>query len=180
MASSFSIEFIFGNLNDGLRSELRSFWALNQTAFQAELQGFRSGLAQNRLLEPKGLMKRQPAAIARDQGGEIIGIVFLALRELNAGLDLGTHAYFQRMYILPRERNARLANQLYLAFLAGFDNALELRDHRARYLLSENINVGLQSASMRRYFARHGFRILGSNQFGSEVWIRKLETLFVF
>ncbi len=125
-------------------------------------------------------ISRQPAAISRDQSGAIDGIVFVVLRELESSLDLGSHAYFQRMYIIPKSRYLRLANQLFKTFLQGFDLDTEKRDHRAKVLLAENINPGLQKASMRRYFARLGFQMLGGNQLGGEIWVRKLKTRFSF
>ena len=91
------------------------------------------------------------------------------------------------MYITPIARHLtinlsyqRLANQLFKAFLEGFDREVEKRDHRAKVLLSENINPGLQRASMRRYFSRLGFQLLGGNKLGGEVWCKKLETRFCF
>ena len=150
--------------------------------YQEELKSFRAALSNNQ--KRMGLLKkpisRQPAAISRDQSGEINGIVFVVLRELEASRDLGSHAYFQRMYIIPGYRQPRLANQLFKAFLEGFDREVEKRDHRAKVLLAENINPGLQKASMRRYFARLGFQMLGGNQLGGEIWARKLKTHFSF
>ena len=84
------------------------------------------------------------------------------------------------MYIIPESRHPRLANQLFRTFLHGFDREVEKRDHRAKVLLSENINPGLQKASMRRYFARLGFQMLGGNELGGEIWERKLITYFPF
>jgi hypothetical protein len=84
------------------------------------------------------------------------------------------------MYIIPGYRQPRLANQLFRAFLEGFDREVEKRDHRAKVLLAENINPRLQKASMRRYFARLGFQMLGGNQLGGEIWARKLKTHFSF
>ena len=107
-------------------------------------------------------------------------IVSVALREIEDSLDLGTHAYFLRMYIKPDVRQPRLANQLFKAFLISFERDAEKRDHRAKVLLSENINPGLQKASMRRYFARLGFQMLGANQHGNEIWSRRLKTHFSF
>ena len=129
---------------------------------------------------PKKTISRQPAAISRDQSGLIDGVVFVVLQELDNSIGLGSHAYFQRMYIIPKSRQPRLANQLFRAFLQGFDREAEKRDHRAKVLLSENINPGLQKASMRRYFARLGFQMLGGNQLGGEIWVRKLKTHFSF
>ena len=176
------IEFVFGEVNNQLKRELRAFWSQHGNAYQEELKSFRATLSNNQ--KRMGLLKkpisRQPAAISRDQSGEINGIVFVVLRELEASRDLGSHAYFQRMYIIPGYRQPRLANQLFRAFLQGFDRDTEKRDHRAKVLLSENINPGLQKASMRRYFARLGFQMLGGNQLGGEIWVRKLKTHFSF
>ena len=178
------IEFVFGEVNDQLKRELRAFWSQHGNAYQEELRSFRIASRDSHGLEQIDLLKkpisRQPAAISRDQSGAINGIVFVVLRELEASLDLGSHAYFQRMYIIPGYRQPRLANQLFRAFLQGFDREVEKRDHRAKVLLSENINPGLQKASMRRYFARLGFQMLGGNQLGGEIWVRKLKTHFSF
>ncbi len=176
------IEFVFGEVNNQLKRELRSFWSQHGNAYQEEMKSFRAETANNQrsmdlLKKP---ISRQPAAISRDQSGEINGIVFVVLRELETSLGLGSHAYFQRMYIIPESRNPRLANQLFKAFLQGFDREVEKRDHRAKVLLSENINPRLQKASMRRYFARLGFQMLGGNQLGGEIWVRKLKTHFSF
>ena len=181
------IEFVFGEVNDQLRRELRAFWGQHSNAYQEELRSFRVASGQVHALErmdgSKKPISRQPAAIARDHSGNVNGIVFVVLRELDDSLELGTHAYFQRMYITPIARNAfqqRLANQLFRTFLQGFDREVEKRDHRAKVLLAENINPGLQKASMRRYFARLGFQMLGGNQLGGEIWVRRLKTHFSF
>ena len=176
------IKFVFGEVNNQLKRELRAFWSQHGKEYQEELKSFRAALSNNQ--KRMGLLKkpisRQPAAISRDQSGEINGIVFVVLRELEASRDLGSHAYFQRMYIIPGYRQPRLANQLFRTFLQGFDREVEKRDHRAKVLLAENINPGLQKASMRRYFARLGFQMLGGNQLGGEIWARKLKTHFSF
>ena len=181
------IEFVFAQVNDQLKGELKAFWKQHGKAYQEELMNFRiaskNGHDSNQMDLLKKPISRQPSAVSRDQSGAINGIVFVVLRELDESLGLGTHAYFQRMYITPTARrlySQRLANQLFKAFLQGFDRAVEQRDHRAKFLLAENINPGLQKASMRRYFARLGFQMLGSNQLGGEVWSKKLETRFCF
>ena len=129
---------------------------------------------------PKKTISRQPAAISRDQSGLIDGVVFVVLQELDNSIELGSHAYFQRMYIIPESRRFGLTNRLFRVFLQGFDRAAEKRDHRANVLLAENINPGLQKAPMRRYFSRLGFQMLGGNQLGGEIWVRKLKTYFSF
>ena len=178
------IEFVFGEVNDQLKRELKAFWSQHGNAYQEELRSFKIASRNSEGLKQMNLLKkpisRQPAVISRDQTGAIDGIAFVVLRELETSLDLGSHAYFQRMYIIPESRRFGLANQLFKAFLEGFDREVEKRDHRAKVLLSENINPGLQKASMRRYFARLGFQMLGANQLGGEIWVRNLKTHFSF
>ena len=183
MMCEFSVEYVFGSLDKALAAELIDFWNLNQASYQAELKSFRSygDLSEiEPLLSKQKVLRRQPGAIARNQEGSIIGVVFVVLRELESHLNLGSHAYFQRMYVLPQARSYRLANQLYKKFLEGFISSVESRDHRASTLMAENINLGLQKGSVRRYFARLGFKMLGSNQLGGEVWLLKLQTQFIF
>ena len=176
------IEFVFGQVNNQLRSELKAFWKQNNKSYQDELKSFRSEFAKNRksMGPPKKTISRQPAAISRDQSGLIDGVVFVVLQELDNSIGLGSHAYFQRMYIIPESRRFGLTNRLFRVFLQGFDRAAEKRDHRAKILMAENINPGLQKASMRRYFARLGFQMFGGNQLGGEIWARKLKTHFSF
>ena len=179
----FSVEYVFGSVDKALAAELFDFWNLNQASYQAELKSFRlhGDLSEiEPLFVKQKVLKRQPGAIARNQEGSIIGVVFVVLRELESHLNLGSHAYFQRMYVLPQARSYRLANQLYKKFLEGFISSVELRDHRASTLMAENINLGLQKGSVRRYFARLGFKMLGSNQLGGEVWLLKLRNQFIF
>ena len=179
----FSVEYVFGSVDKALAAELFDFWNLNQASYQAELKSFTShgDLSEiEPLLSKQKVLRRQPGAIARNQEGSIIGVVFVVLRELESHLNLGSHAYFQRMYVLPQARSYRLVNQLYKKFLEGFISSVELRDHRASTLMAENINLGLQKGSVRRYFARLGFKMLGSNQLGGEVWLLKLRNQFIF
>ena len=178
------IEFVFGEVSDHLRSELKVFWKQHGQAYQEELRSFRVGSSHSHALQPadppKKPLLRQPAAVSRDQSGVINGIMFVVLRELDDSLGLGSHAYFQRMYIVPESRHYGLTNRLFREFLQGFDREAERRDHRAKVLLAENINPGLQKAPMRRYFARLGFQMLGGNQLGGEIWVRRLTTHFSF
>ena len=177
------IEFVFGEVNDQLRSELKVFWKQHGQAYQEELRSFSlvsSSHAAQRFDPLKKPVLHQPAAISRDQSGVINGIMFVVLRELDDSLGLGSHAYFQRMYIVSESRQFRLMNRLFRVFLQGFDREVEKRDHRAKVLLSENINPALQKPPMRRYFARLGFQMLGVNRLGGEIWVRRLDTHFSF
>ena len=91
------IEFVFGEVTDQLRSELKAFWKQHGQAYQEELRSFRLASSSNRLQHFDRLNKpllRQPAAVSRDQSGVINGIMFVVLRELDDSLGLGSHAYF--------------------------------------------------------------------------------------
>ena len=176
------IDFVFGSVGPQLKQELRDFWSQHGATYRQQLRSFREQLAApgGRVVAAKPPASRQPAAISRDQAGMINGIVFVGFRELEGSLGLGSHGYFQRMFILPESRDAKLANQLYRVFLDGFDQASAQRDHRARFLLADNINPGLKKAFMRRYFTRLGFRMLGRGQSEGEVWARPLPIRFEF
>ena len=98
------IEFVFGQVNDQLKGELKAFWKQHGTDYLEELRSFRIASRNGRgVVEQMDLLSkpisRQPAAISRDQSGAINGIVFVILRELEDLLELGSHAYFIRMYI---------------------------------------------------------------------------------
>ena len=175
-------ECVLGRVDDLLKSELQEFWRKHQEPFQAELNSFRALYVGSELLfnQSDRLLSRDPAAIARDEAGSIIGIVYVALRKIDPSLNLGTHAYFQQMYIVPGSRCCKLANRLFRLFLYEFDKAANWRDHRAKVLFAENVNPGLRKSSMRRYFARLGFRMLGANRLGGEVWFRGLQVRFLF
>ena len=175
-------ECVLGRVDDQLRSELQAFWRQHQEPFQAELKSFRALHDGSAALfsQLDRTLSRHPVVIARDEAGSIIGVVSVALREIDSSLNLGTHAYFQRMYIVPGSRCSKLANRMFRLFLREFDSAVEWRDHRAEVLLAENVNPGLQRPFMRRYFARLEFHMLGVNQFGGEVWLRRILVRFVF
>ena len=184
MSSNGEPEFVFAHRRAELRQEMAEFWASHQPRYREEMRSFRTnadpaaGTSQQAdALQP---LRRQVAAISRDHQGAITGVVWVALRELEADWNLGSHAYFQRMYVVPSARSLRSSLQLYRVFLQGFQASAATRDHRATVLLAENVNPGLQVAALRRLFARHGFQLLGSNQLGGEVWCLPLATTFVF
>jgi len=176
------IEFIFGRVDDALKAELQAFWAKYGDTYRAEVKAFAAVSVNSDLpLKPSQRpLRRQPGAIARSEREDIIGIAFVFLREVSDETMLGTHVYFQRMYIVPEARNLKLVNRLFKAFLNGFERAAESRDYRAKALMSVNNNPGLKIAYVRRYFVRLGFRLLGDNKFGNEVWTKELQTRFVF
>ena len=180
------IEFVFGRQTPELNRALADFWATYQQSYQQEISSFRSSAQSKRNLSSRPSLtvnrqiKRRPAAISRDNNGAINGLVFVILKELDGSLELGSHAYFQRMYIPRQFRDARLANQLFTCFIDGFDQAIKERDYRAKILLSENVNPKLQNIAERRYFSRVGFKMLGGNDLGGEIWIRPLKTAFYF
>ena len=59
------IEFVFGEMNDQLKRELRAFWKQNVNAYQEELKSFRTTFENNqkRMILIKKALSIQPAAI---------------------------------------------------------------------------------------------------------------------
>ena len=132
----------------------------------------------NKSLKPGNVtsLKREPAAIAKDALGSILGIVFVTLTKVESTPSKNEYVYFQRMYTHNSQRCISLSSQLYKSFLKNFKKAISKRDPRAHYLMAENANPGLRTPSMRRYFFRLGFRMLGTNHLGYEIWQLPLET----
>jgi hypothetical protein len=184
MTTSGEPEFVFAHRRAELRQELADFWTTHQSRYSEEMRGFRINPdpadGASRQVGAQQPLRRQVAAINRDHQGTITGVVWVALRELEADWNLGTHAYFQRMYVVPSARCLRSSLQLYRVFLQGIQASAATRDHRATVLLAENVNPGLQVAALRRLFARNGFQLMGRNRLGSEVWCLPLATTFVF
>lgn len=177
-------EFVFGHKRADLKRELSEFWAVHRSLYGQDLQKFRSKHGLHSMQEAEqsiqSPLRRQVAAITRDRHGMIVGIAWVVLHELPADLGLGSCAYFQRMYVKAEARSYRTTHRLFMIFLDGFQACSAIRDHRAGVLLSENMNPGLHTVSVRRYLARRGFRLLGGNQVGSEVWLMRLNTHFAF
>ena len=177
--SELVIEYIFGQNNYSLRPLLNSFWIDNISAYRQEIdvhQRKENGVKVNS--RSPSLLSRKPAATIRDRSGELVGVVFVELRSLFAELNLGTHAYFQRMYIIDSLRNASLAYRLNQTFLEGFVPAKRPRDHRANNLIVEISNPRLQNSYIRKYLNRLGFRMLGTNTLNEEIWHLALDTTY--
>ena len=173
---------MFGRGDDAFRGELQAFWAKIREPLRVEMKHFASIFDRDGVLlrSSQRPLRRQAGAIARDDGGTIIGIVFVLLREVAGELHLGTHAYSQRIYIVPTARNIKLMNRLFNEFLVGFEASMEQRDHRAKALISINNNSCLKTAYMRRYFTLRGFRLLVPTKHSNEIWVKSLQTRFLF
>ncbi|KZR69411.1 hypothetical protein PMIT1313_01097 [Prochlorococcus marinus str. MIT 1313] len=177
--SDFVVQYIFGGVDNSLKKDIKCFWEDNISAYKLETN---EHVVESKRTNSKAKvgppLRRQPAAIARNRSGEVVGIVVVVLRQLDSELNLGTHAYFQRMYVSKNSRSARLAYRLYQDFLQGFIAAKDSRDHRARYLMAENRNPRLRNSFIRKYFTKLGFRMLGSNDIDSEIWSLQLITSY--
>lgn len=177
-----SVEFVFGKKNPNLKSELNLFWKQVGKSYNQEMTEHKNSTAFSNqpiiTVNPSTVtsLKREPAAIAKDEKECIVGIVFVSLAKVEIDSNNSEYVYFQRMFTLSQKRQFRISNQLYSAFVMDFKKAINERDPRAKYLMAENANPGLRRPSMRRYFFRHGFRMMGTNHLGYEIWRMKLET----
>ncbi|WP_036913534.1 MULTISPECIES: hypothetical protein [unclassified Prochlorococcus] len=174
------VEFVFGRASAQLFEELSTFWQKHQASIQQEIRGGGIVDKSSKTGEKKrGAPRRQPAVIARDASGLIVGIAFVLLRRLDGSKNLGSHAYIYRMYIVKSCRSARLANRMCQNFVDNFLAASVDRDHRCSYLISKNINPRLKNSFIRKYFIKLGFRMLGIDDDGFEVWCLPLKTTYV-
>ena len=176
----FRIKFVFRSIDDHLKSHLEIFWQENRQEYQQEMEMHRNKINHSQTKpQQKKALSRQPAAIAFDRSGKIVGIIFVLLRELDESLKLGSHAYFCRIYVCKNWRYCKLTNKLVQVFIKNFSTRSDLRDHRASYLIAENINIKLHNSFMRKYFIKLGFQMLGTNHISSEIWSLKLKTSYV-
>lgn len=177
-----SIEFIFRERDSNLSKEINLFWSKFNKSYEKEMSSHQQSTQMERTtntsLKPGNItsLKREAAAVAKDQNGSILGIVSVTLTKIESASNSSEYVYFQRMYTHNPQRHFSLSNQLYTSFLKNFKKAINERDPRAHYLMAENANPGLRTPSMRRYFFRLGFRMLGTNHLGYEIWRLPLET----
>ena len=178
-----TIEFVFGKKDPELTHKINHFWGQFRKSYTQEMNEHMQSTSIsnqfNKSLKPGNVtsLKREPAAIAKDALGSILGIVFVTLTKVESTPSKNEYVYFQRMYTQDQKRHFRISNQLYTSFLTSFKEAINERDPRARYLMAENANPGLRRPSMRRYFFRLGFRMLGTNHLGYEIWRLPLKTI---
>ena len=177
-----SIEFIFGEKESNLSREINLFWSKFSKSYAEEMSSHQRSTQMKRTTHTSAkpgnitFLKKEAAAVAKDQNGAILGIVSVALTKIESPSNSSEYVYFQRMYTHNSQRCISLSSQLYKSFLKNFKKAISKRDPRAHYLMAENANPGLRTPVMRRYFFRLGFRMLGTNHLGYEIWQLPLET----
>ncbi len=178
--------FVFSGLNSGVSEDFKHFWAEHCDYFHEEINSYGTCHTEDFIDTPsletphnRNRPEILPAALARDCSGEIIGVVYVTFSEIDVSFLLGSHCYYQSMYIKKECRKTnlfRLVHPLYQTFLKGFLSEDCQRDCRAKYLLSKNVNPDLHKPASKRYFERVGFRTLGKHSDGFETWILPLET----
>ena len=177
--------FVFSDLNTRVSDDFKHFWADHGEYFHEEINSYGTCQTED-FIDSPGLETPQnqkkpeilPAALARDYSGEIIGVVYVTLSEIDVSFLLGSHCYYQSMYIRKEFRNNnsfRIVHPLYQAFLKGFLSKNCQRDRRAKYLLSKNVNPALHRPASKRYLERIGFRTLGKHSAGFETLALPLE-----
>lgn len=179
---NYTVRYVFRGYSQVNEDKLIRFWEANLSDYNSALESYQlqsRGESKTPVCIPKPI-RREPACIALDENNDIVGLVFVVLRELDSSLNLGTHGYFQRMHMAKEHRNRALTNLLYKEFVRGFEKSKKERDPRAQHLLAENLNPGLQNAYIRKYFTKLGFVMRGCSKSGGEVWSKRLETGFKF
>jgi hypothetical protein len=147
---------VFGAVTEELQREVVAFW-------------YEHGAIRNSLAARQ--RASQLLCVARNGAGELVGVTTAYL----AGLpDREGRYFFCRMFIRPRSRLLHLANAL---ARAGVDT---LRTHRHREagvrgaaLVAENPKFRL--AGGRRFLANMGWRPIGKDPRGLDLWTIEFE-----
>ncbi len=176
----FEIKFVFKHDNQFLKGEIIDFWKANKDSYLDELRSYYHFKAIDDADEWafSSPTNSEVAAIARNNSNEIIGIAFVDLKEIDKSLSLGTHAYFQKVFVLSNYRSPKLTWRLFTCFVKGFSDAKSSRDFRAKSLVSENINPKMKNPYLRRCFSKLGYKMMGKNNFDGEIWYLPLKTSY--
>ena len=120
------------------------------------------------LLLSSALLKNA-VCVTQANGDTIAGVAWIKVAMMPVDTNKPELIYFQRMYIAPEHRCVRAANQLINAFHHHLIRSNQ-RSPRVRYLLAENANPKLKTPVGRRLFIRRGFKFMGFNSYGNEIW----------
>jgi len=112
---------------------------------------------------------KNAACVAYHKTGNIAAVAWVNVAMMPVDTARPELVYFQRMYIAPSHRCARLANQLINTFHDHFKRC-QARSPLVKYLLAENVNPKLKTPAGRRLFVRKGFEFMGFNSHNNEVW----------
>lgn len=170
--SGYTVHFVFRRVSPRMRADLLEFWATNRHHWietTRQPQAKRIFTVSDTPRARLSTLLTNVACVALTDTGSIAGAAWVKVAMMPVDKSKAQLIYFQRMYIAPEHRSARLANTL----LSTFHKDLKECNKRSpliKYLLAENANPKLKTPGTRRLFIRRGFVFMGFNSIGNEIW----------
>ncbi len=170
--TEYSISFVFRRVSPYMRENLMEFWEKHRddwisTTHQPYARN--SFTVRNTPRARSSAVVQNAVCVAQANSGKIAGAAWIQVAMMPVVTSKPELIYFQRMYIAPEHRCARLANQLIDAFHYHLMQSNE-RSPLVKYLLAENVNPKLKTPAGRRLFIRKGFNFMGFNTSRNEIW----------
>jgi len=168
----YSIKYVFKRVPPWMRLDLLSFWEAHRedwvsTTREPQAREYLSVIDTPRA-RTSALMKNV-VCVAQTNDRTIAGAAWINVAMMPVDTSMPELIYFQRMYIAPEHRCGRLLNQLFTAFHHHLKQSNQ-RSPLVNYLLADNANSKLKTPAARRMFIRRGFKFMGFNTRGNEIW----------
>jgi len=170
--SGYNVHFIFRRVSPRMRADLLVFWEKNRPYWVETTRQTQAKHTFNVSEIPRARLSTlltNVACVALTNTGSIAGAAWIKVATMPVDTSKAQLIYFQRMYIAPAHRSARLANTLLNTFHKNLKEC-NRRSPLIKYLLAENANPKLKTPATRRLFIRKGFVFMGFNSLGNEVW----------
>ena len=170
--TEYTINFIFKRVSPSMRENIMEFWEKHRedwisTTRQPETSNIFT--VQNTPRARSSALLQNAVCVAQSNSDAIAGVAWIKVAMMPVDTNKPELIYFQRMYIAPEHRCVRVANQLINAFHHHLIRSNK-RSPLVKYLLAENANLKLKTPVGRRLFVRRGFRFIGFNSYGNEIW----------
>jgi hypothetical protein len=171
-STEYTISFIFRRVSPSMHKNIMKFWEEHREDWisitrQPDTRNVFT--VQNTPEARSSALLQNAVCVTQANGDTIAGVAWIRVAMMPVDTNKPELIYFQRMYIAPEHRCVRVANQLINAFHRNLIRSNQ-RSPLVRYLLSENTNPKLKTPVGRRLFIRRGFKFMGFNSYGNEIW----------
>jgi hypothetical protein len=170
--TEYTINFIFRRVSPSMRENIIEFWEEHREdwiSITRHPETRNVFTVQNTPRARSSALLQNAVCVALANSDAIAGIAWIKVAMMPVDTNKLELIYFQRMYIAPEYRCARVANQLINAFHHHLMRSNQ-RSPLVKYLLAENTNPKLKTPAGRRLFIRRGFKFIGFNSYGNEIW----------
>lgn len=171
-STKYSISALFRRVSPQTREDLLVFWETHREDWISttrQPQAREHFTISNTPRSRSSALLKNIVCVAKMHNGTIAGAAWVNVAMMPVETSKPELIYFQRMYIMPEHRCARIANNLINAFHHHLTQSNQ-RSPLVKYLLAENANTKLKTPAARRLFIRKGFEFMGFNSLGNEIW----------